>query len=81
MTAEQFKPTLRKEADLDLSSALTHAIWNNLKRTDIFPFQNCLSCTRFTEATEMCSFWNAKPPARVIAFGCSKYIDQSEIPY
>lgn len=77
----QFKPVLRDEAKLDLHGALLYAIWQMFNRTDIFPFRNCLSCTNFIEKTEHCNQWNAKPPARVIAFGCDKYKDFQEIPF
>jgi len=81
MTANQFKPKLRAEADLDLRGAIQGAIWAQLQRKDIFPFQSCITCAHFTEATEQCAIYNCRPPARVITFGCDKYIDQSEIPY
>ena len=81
MTANQFKPRFRAEADLDLRGAIQDAIWSQLQRQDIFPFQNCLSCTRFTEATEVCGLYNCRPPVRVLSYGCNKYIDEKEIPY
>ena len=74
------KPKLRKEAELDLESALRGSLGHILK-TDIFPFQNCLSCVNFNETKELCKKWNAKPPARVIAFGCDQYEDVDEIPF
>lgn len=74
--SNQFRPKLRREVEIDLN-AFVNAL---MKRND-FPFQNCISCCHFTEATELCKHWNAKPPARVIAYGCSNYQDETEIPY
>ena len=36
-------------------------------------FQTCITCDNFTEKTEICKLANARPPARVIASGCSSY--------
>ena len=35
--------------------------------------QTCITCDNFTEKTEICKLANARPPARVIASGCSSY--------
>lgn len=40
-------------------------------------YQTCLTCTNFDEATEICSLAKVRPPARVIAQGCSAY---NEVP-
>lgn len=77
----EFKPKLRREAEIDLASAIRGAIWSQFLRTDIFPFQNCLQCTYFGEKEEFCKKHKAKPPARVIAYGCPDFDDVSEIPY
>jgi len=42
---------------------------------------SCISCINFTEEAEFCKLYKARPPARVIAFGCSSYFDQEEIPF
>jgi hypothetical protein len=42
---------------------------------------SCLSCSRFSESEEICRKFAARPPARVIAFGCSEYLDTEEIPF
>lgn len=76
------KPTLRKEASIDLRAAITGAIWAQFNRNDIFPFKNCLNCLHFTENTMYCKRWNARPPARVIAYSCGDaHDDISEIPF
>ena len=40
-------------------------------------FRTCLSCIHFKEADELCVVSNppARPPARIIAFGCPAYQD------
>lgn len=43
--------------------------------------QSCISCTTFAERDELCTRWNARPPARVIAFGCNDYQDNEDIPF
>jgi hypothetical protein len=42
---------------------------------------SCLSCVSFVEQTEFCKKFKARPPARIIAFGCSEYFDNEEIPF
>lgn len=41
--------------------------------------RTCLTCDHFNEPGELCKLYNARPPARVIAFGCPSY--QDEIPF
>ena len=39
-------------------------------------FQTCITCQHFSEDVEKCSkFENVRPPARVLAFGCSFYLE------
>jgi len=43
---------------------------------------SCLSCEHFRESTEECNAANgARPPARIIAFGCNQYKDKDDIPF
>lgn len=42
---------------------------------------SCLSCAMFDEKEELCRKFNARPPARTIAFGCIEYIDSEEVPF
>lgn len=35
----------------------------------------CVNCLRWDEQSETCTLWLARPPARVIAFGCEKFDD------
>lgn len=41
--------------------------------------RTCLTCLWFDEKTEQCSKAAARPPARVIAFGCPAY--EEDIPF
>jgi hypothetical protein len=42
--------------------------------------RTCLTCDHFEQAKELCQFHNyMRPPARIIAFGCSDYVN--EIPF
>lgn len=43
--------------------------------------QSCVSCDNFDEKAERCRLANARPPARVIAFGCEKYSDDQDVPF
>ena len=36
--------------------------------------ETCLTCAHFDEATETCALAKARPPARVIAYGCPQYL-------
>lgn len=42
---------------------------------------SCISCTHFDETNEICKKANARPPARIIAFGCNLYDDFDDIPF
>lgn len=41
--------------------------------------KSCLTCDHFNEPGEICRLYQARPPARIIAFGCPSYVD--EIPF
>lgn len=43
--------------------------------------KSCLTCGYFIEETEVCNKFNAKPPARVIAFSCESYDGSCDIPF
>lgn len=52
----------------------------SLQDKDAFQ-ESCLTCSYFREAEERCTKFNARPPARVIAYGCDQYIDNDVIPF
>ena len=43
-------------------------------------WRTCITCMHFIENTEHCTVFGARPPARVIAYGCPKY-DNDDIPF
>lgn len=45
------------------------------------PHQTCLVCDHFMEQTEHCMKFNARPPARIIAFGCEGFSDDNHVPF
>lgn len=42
--------------------------------------RSCLNCTRFNEQREVCILYVQRPPAKVIAKGCSEW-DSIELPF
>lgn len=42
---------------------------------------SCITCEHFNEAAELCTKYNARPPARVIVFACDAYEDNNPIPF
>lgn len=75
------KPTLSEFARIDLEAAVRNAIRNILERgvaVNEFPYITCITCMHFDEGKEHCQLYNARPPARVIAFGCPSH---DYIPY
>ncbi len=73
------KPTLRDIERVDLQGSLINLVKRII--TEQYPYRNCLNCIYFTEVSEQCKVWNAKPPARVICYGCDKHTDIEEIPF
>lgn len=42
----------------------------------------CINCKHFDETTELCSKFQSRPPARVIAMSCgTHYEDKNDVPY
>ena len=65
-----FKAKLRTEVKL--------AVMDVLEKE--FPFQSCINCNFFSDK-EICSIFNARPPAKVIVHGCERWEDKDEIPF
>lgn len=72
-------PKLRKEVFVELVSTIIRIIENNTAIQ--FPFKNCLNCEHFNEKDELCRYWKAKPPSRVICYGCDQHTDIGDIPF
>ncbi len=75
------KPQLREEAAIEIRSAAANAAVRVLEDAVNHPFKTCLRCDNFDEEKELCKLYNARPPARVIAFGCEKFDDENWIPF
>lgn len=74
----QPKPEFRANLPLTidaLNAALAKTGWKH------GVWKSCLSCDHFTEATETCRLYNARPPARVIAFACPSFADDNDVPF
>ncbi len=65
-----FKAKLRAEVKL--------AVQDILEKD--FPFQSCINCDHFTK-DERCGLFNARPPAKIIVYGCEKWINKDAIPF
>lgn len=84
MTAETNRPLnkyLRYQANYKLASIVRVAI----DIATMLPeevVKSCITCDWFEESSETCKKANARPPARVIAFGCESYDNvQDDIPF
>lgn len=54
--------------------ALRVALENAVKEA-LPPVQRtCLACVHFDEPSEHCKRYSARPPARVIAYGCDAFV-------
>ena len=69
------KHKLRKETYYNFSNAVPAVL------AKFMDFQNCLNCKYFKEADEQCSLYKARPPAKIIAYGCDSHLDIEQIPF
>lgn len=70
------RPTFTEGAFIS-AAALTEAA---AKAPAIGLMRTCITCMKFVENTEHCSQFGARPPARVIAYGCPQY-ENDDIPF
>lgn len=61
---------------IDLNASLEH---NGYALKGIW--KSCIACDHFNEGLEQCQLAKARPPARVIAFGCTAFSDDMDIPF
>ncbi|WLJ71057.1 hypothetical protein [Sphingomonas phage Kimi] len=76
---DPIKPQFRHGINLKgeiLNEALKGTTWNVLGI-----MRSCIACDHFLEQTEQCTKYGARPPARVIAFGCPSFEDDNDIPF
>lgn len=43
--------------------------------------RTCIRCIHFQEGSEQCRLANSRPPARVIAYGCTAFVEEEDIPF
>lgn len=84
MTTEADKP-INKYLRYKVNCELTSMIRNAINIATMLPeevVKSCITCDWFEESSELCKKANARPPARVIAFGCESYDNvQDDIPF
>ena len=56
-----------------LAKELATELAKQVEKFMISCLRTCVTCDNFTEKTEICKLANARPPAAVIASGCSSY--------
>lgn len=67
---------IRSDAEYAIRDALNYAV-----ETHKPIYQSCINCEHFDELNgEICKLAKARPPARVIAYGCEQWCDM-EIPF
>jgi hypothetical protein len=72
------QPEFREGAEYEFRDQVLNAATNAIARG---LFKTCITCIDFKEAAEHCRAFNARPPARVIAYGCKSYTHTDEIPF
>lgn len=81
-------PTLRDGAKYLMRDQMMKTI----EALDFDCLKSCLTCINFSEhekrlspnyvqPPEWCNRFNGRPPARIIAYGCSSYTHNDEIPF
>lgn len=78
-TTPEIKPQLRDDAMMDMAHAVRNAV--NAVAAKSALTKSCMNCTLFREDSELCMRFAQRPPARVIAYGCSEHEDVNEIPF
>jgi hypothetical protein len=77
MSSDQIRPRIREDKVLDLRDWLIDAI----RAFEPELVRSCMTCASFRESDEQCVKFKARPPARVIAYGCKDYFNEAEIPF
>lgn len=74
------KPRFRTEAMLEIRSNIYNIVANSLEQCKPI-YKSCMNCSNFDEKNELCLIYRERPPARIIAYGCIKWVDVEEIPF
>lgn len=55
---------------------LTDLMYETL--VEMHALESCLGCTQFDEQHELCTKFQVRPPARIIAFGCPEWTEDKD---
>jgi len=55
-------------------SDLETAVLDLIERARLY--RSCPTCQHFEESSEICDLAGGRPPARIIAMGCDKYLEE-----
>lgn len=66
----------RQESIAALAELLAKQVTNVIDKN----LRSCLNCINFVEATEICSIYNQRPPARIIAKACEQWFE-ADLPF
>jgi hypothetical protein len=70
-------PTIRPSAE----RSVQYAIEKVFRTGQIdFPYRNCLNCSYWSFADDLCGKFKAKPPTEVLVYSCEAY-EEIEIPF
>lgn len=67
-----------RHLDANIAAAIRYCA-DELGKAVIEGRQTCVHCKHFNNTLEVCALANQRPPARVIAFGCSSFVE--DIPF
>lgn len=75
--SSDIQPKLRPDFSYTWAMAMAKA----LEQAPGQVLRTCLTCCAFDEPQEQCRKYRARPPARVIAYGCKDYFSEEELPF
>lgn len=64
----------------DLRAKLAEALVSTTERW-VAARRTCVTCQAFNIGDEICDKFNARPPAKIIAYGCVEYFGDDDIPF
>lgn len=65
----------------DAKAAIINIVTSAMERDHNYLYQSCINCENFVEKTEQCILAKARPPVRILVYGCEKWTDRDIIPY
>ena len=78
----QLKAKLTLDAKFTLRNALDNMLSGLIEQNEPV-YKSCLNCMNFDEQKEVCNYAKPpqRPPARIIAYACPRWLDLDEIPF